>query len=71
MKSVIALTIGLMAAGIATVYSDFSLTTQTAVQSYIFSVSAPSTFHMLLGSVALILVISFREHQEIIDRKRH
>jgi len=69
MKSVIALTVGLMVAGLAAAYSDFSLTAPTAIQSYLFSISEPGTFQMVLIGVALILFVGFREHQELIDRK--
>jgi hypothetical protein len=69
MKSVIALIVGLMVAGAATAYSDFSLTAPTAIQSYFFSISEPSVFLILLAGMALMLFVSFREHQEFIDRK--
>lgn len=70
MKSVIALTTGLMVAGVAAAYSDLPLTASTAVYSFVFSISEHSTLYMLLAGVALILFVSFREHQEIIDRKK-
>jgi hypothetical protein len=69
MKSVIALIVGLMVAGAATAYSDFSLTAPTAIQSYISSISEPSVFLILLAGMALILFVSFREYQEFIDCK--
>lgn len=71
MKTVIALLIGLMATGVAAAYSDFALTSPTAMYSYIFVSSELTPLHMVLAGVALILFVSFREHQELIDRKRH
>lgn len=69
MKSVIALTVGLMVAGLAAAYSDFSLTAPTAVQPYLFSIFEPGPFQMVLIGMALILFVGFREHQQLIDRK--
>ena len=69
MKFVIALIVGLMVAGLAVAYSDFSLTAPTAMQSYLFSISEPGPFQMVLVGVVLILFVGFREHQELIDRK--
>jgi hypothetical protein len=69
MKSFLALVVGLMAAGVATAYSDFSLSAPTAIQSYLFSISEPGPFQMVLIGLALILFVGFREHQELIDRK--
>jgi len=69
MKSVIALMIGLMAAGVAAAYSDFSLTAPSALQSYLSSASESSTFQILLAGIVLILLVGFREQQELIDRK--
>jgi hypothetical protein len=69
MKSVIALIVGLMFAGLAAAYADFSLTAPNAMQSYLFSISEPGPFQMVLIGLALILFVGFREHQELIDRK--
>lgn len=69
MKSVIALTVGLTIAGVATAYSEFPLTASTAIQPYLFSIPEPSPFLMLLASVVVILFVGFREHQALIDRK--
>lgn len=69
MKSVIALIVGIIIAGLAAAYSDFSLTAPTALQSYLFSISEPGPFQMVLVGMALILFVGFREHQQLIDRK--
>lgn len=69
MKSVIALAVGLMVAGLAAAYSDFSLTAPTAMHSYLLSISEPGPFQMVLVGLALILFVGFREHQQLIDRK--
>jgi hypothetical protein len=69
MKSVIALTVGLMIAGVAAAYSEFSLVASTATQPYLFSIPEPNPFLMLLASVVVILFVGFREHQALIDRK--
>jgi hypothetical protein len=69
MKSVIALTVGLISAGVVTAYSDFSLAVSIATQSRLFSISEPGPLQMLLAGVGLILFVGFREHQQLIDRK--
>jgi hypothetical protein len=69
MKSLITLMVGLMAAGAAAAYSDFSLTAPTAIQSYIFSIPELNEFQMISVGVALIVLGSFREYQGFIDRK--
>jgi hypothetical protein len=69
MKSVIALVVGLTVAGLAAAYSGLSLTESTAIQSYLFSISAPGPFQMVLIGVALMLFVGFWEHQQLIDRK--
>ena len=69
MKSLITLMAGLMAAGAAAAYSEFSLIAPTAMQSYIFSVPELSEFQVILAGVALIAVGSFREYLRFIDRK--
>jgi hypothetical protein len=69
MKSVIALTVGLMVAGLAAAYSGLSLTAPTAIPSYLSSIAEPGPFQMVLVGVALILFVGFREHQQLIDRK--
>lgn len=69
MKSVIALIVGLMVAGLAAAYSGLSLTAPTAIPSYLFSIAEPGPVQMVLIGVALILFVGFREHQQLIDRK--
>lgn len=69
MKSVLTLLVGLMVAGAAAAYSDFSLTAPTTIQSYFFSLSDLSASKVLLLGVAVILLIGFLENQKFIDRK--
>lgn len=69
MKSLITLMVGLMAAGAAAAYSEFSLTAPTAIQSYIFSIPELNELQIFLAGVAVIAVGSFREYLRFIDRK--
>lgn len=67
MKSLITLMVGLMAAGAAAAYSDFSLAAPTAIQ--LFSIAEPNEFQLILVGVALVAIGSFREYLGFIDRK--
>jgi hypothetical protein len=69
MNSLITLMVGLMAAGAAAAYSEFSLTAPTAIQSYIFSIPELNEFQVILVGVALIVIGSFREYLRFIDHK--
>ncbi len=69
MKSVLTLLVGLMVAGAAAAYSDFSLTAPTTIQSYFFSLSDLSASKALLLGVAVIMLVGFLENQKFIDRK--
>ncbi|MBP6422432.1 MAG: hypothetical protein KA271_06030 [Propionivibrio sp.] len=67
MKSLITLSAGLMAAGAAAAYSDFSLTAPAEIPSYILSIPELNVPQMISAGIALILVVSFREYQAFID----
>lgn len=68
MKSLIILTVGLLATGVAAAYSDFSLTAPAEIQSYIISIPELNMLQMILAGVAVILFVSFREYLTFIDR---
>jgi hypothetical protein len=69
MKFVLTLLVGLMVAGAAAAYSDFSLTAPTTIQSYFLSLSDLSASKALLLGVAVIMLVGFLENQKFIDRK--
>ena len=68
MKSLITISVGLMAAGAAAEYSDFSMTAPAEIPSYILSIPELNVPQMISAGIALILLVSFREYQAFIDR---